>query len=251
MPEDSPRDTDFLIVSGPSCAGKSPLCDAAKEARPDLFENRPELIPFHSRTKRAQETEGEDYFFRTRPEIEALRDDDGYVVYEVRDDLQAIELGQIEEKLGKGRLYYEGNFRIALDLQERYRDRCVSVFVSPLTGAEMEEWSEQKGMTVAQRVTELMRRRLLRRTHFQKEYLALTDLESIESRAEDAIRGLRHAHELDYVLPNHDGEDSDHWRIGEAPIGDARIAVEALVAVLAGESHPRLEQWEPGLVPEG
>lgn len=120
---------------------------------------------------------------------------------------------------------------------------------TPLNASEIERWQDQKDMTVAQRVTELMRRRLLRRTHFQQEYLALSDLESIESRAADAIRGMRRAHEFDYVIPNHDGEDSDHWRIADAPIGDAGVATQALAAALEGPHPSASGAMEAGVRP--
>jgi guanylate kinase len=247
MADTRPR---MLIVSGPSCAGKSPLCDAARKARPDLFEGLEELVLYHSRARRAHEREGEDYFFRPKEEIAHKRREEGVKVWEVRDDLQALELAQLDEKLERGGALYEGNFRIALDLKERVGERALAIFVAPLTAGEVRAWRREKGATFEERLTEMMRRRLLRRTHFQQEYLGLPDLESIESRARDAIHGLRQAHRFDHVIPNHDGEDSDHWRLAEAPIGDARLAVEAVCAAMAGDAHERLERWDDDLVPD-
>lgn len=239
-PTPKPR---LLIVSGPSCAGKSPLCAAARKREPALFEDFSELVLYHSRSKRPEETEGEDYFFRTREAIEALRHEDDHVVWTVRDDLQALDLGQLTERLADGSVLYEGNFRIALDLRRRVDVPCLTVFVSPLTRDEVLAWKEDVGATVDERVTEMMRRRLLRRAHSMKATLSQPDLESIEARASDAIEGLRCAHLFDHVIPNHDGEDSDHWELASEPIGDARVAVEALCALVADKTHPRVERW--------
>jgi guanylate kinase len=240
---------ELLIVSGPSCAGKSPLCAAAKKARPELFADRQELVLYHSRARRPHEEEGEDFFFRPKEAIRSLREGGGHLVWEVREDVMAVELSQIDRKLARGRVLYEGNHRIALDLRERYPDGCLAVYLAPLCRQEVEAWKEADDASLADRLTEMMRRRLLRRTHSQKSHLGLPDLESIEARAADAIRGLRNAHRFDYVIPNHDGEDSDHWRLAEHPIGDARLAVEALCAAMSEEDHPYLERWGPGLVP--
>jgi len=239
----------LLVISGPSCAGKSPLCRIARRTRPDLFEDVEELVLSHSRAPRPHETDGVDYRFRTREAIEDMRGQDGVAVWKVRDDLQALAWSQLDEKLERASVLYEGNFRIAMDLQARHRDRCLSLFVSPLARVELEAWREQQHAPLPESVTELMRRRLLRRAHGMKPHLGLPDLKSIERRASDAIEGLRHADRFDWVLPNHDGEDSDHWDLAGTPIGDARLSVEALVGLLEGGRPERLERWDETVVP--
>jgi guanylate kinase len=98
-------------------------------------------------------------------------------------------------------------------------------------------------------VTDVMRRKLLRRTRKQKSELSLQDLENIEVRAGSAFRELKMAHEFDVVLPNHDGEDSDNWDAFYYPLGDARVALDAFGALLQGEMPALAENWEPGLLP--
>jgi guanylate kinase len=51
------------------------------------------------------------------------------------------------------------------------------------------------------------------------------------------------------VIANHDGEDSDHWAAFYYPIGDARKALENLVALLKGTVPPGVEKWEQDLLP--
>ena len=81
-----------------------------------------------------------------------------------------------------------------------------------------------------------MRRKLLRRTQRQKGILSLKDLENIETRAGSAYRELQTAPAFPYIIPNHDGEDSEHWDAFYYPIGDARKALHAFAALLAGET---------------
>ena len=94
-----------------------------------------------------------------------------------------------------------------------------------------------------------MRRKLLRRTKRQKINLSLKDLENIENRVASAIVELREGWKFDFVIPNHDGEDSEHWDAFYYPIGDARKALLAFAALLQGETPPGVEKWEKDLVP--
>jgi guanylate kinase len=52
------------------------------------------------------------------------------------------------------------------------------------------------------------------------------------------------------VIPNHDGEDSENWDAFYYPIGDARKALQAVVALLEGiASPPNVERWDQDLLP--
>ena len=59
----------------------------------------------------------------------------------------------------------------------------------------------------------------------------------------------KEAHHFEYVIPNHDGEDSDNWEAFYYPSGDARRAFLAVVALLRGESPTGVERWEEDLLP--
>ena len=60
-------------------------------------------------------------------------------------------------------------------------------------------------------LTEMMRRKLLRRTRRQKGELSAADLKNVETGASSAYGDLQMAWHFQYVIPNHDGEDSDNW----------------------------------------
>ena len=51
------------------------------------------------------------------------------------------------------------------------------------------------------------------------------------------------------MIPNHDGEDSDHWEAFYYPIGDARKTLAAFAALLKGEVAAGVEKWEEDLLP--
>ena len=93
-------------------------------------------------------------------------------------------------------------------------------------------------------VTAVMRKKLLRRTTKQQGSLSLPDLENIEKRAACAFPEMREAHRFDWVVPNHDGEDSDHWEAFYYPIGEARKTLLSLVSLLSGEKPGFAEKWE-------
>jgi guanylate kinase len=94
-----------------------------------------------------------------------------------------------------------------------------------------------------------MRRKLLRRTRRQKLELSAKDLENIETRAASAYGELKEAPHFDHVIPNHDGEDSDNWEAFYYPVGDARKALNAFVALLEGRTPSEVERWEDDLLP--
>ena len=93
-----------------------------------------------------------------------------------------------------------------------------------------------------------MRRKLLRRTRRQKGELSLKDLENIEVRASSAYSELKKAHNFQYIIPNHDGEDSENWDAFYYPLGDARIALNAFVSLLAGDGVSGVEAWDESLL---
>lgn len=92
---------------------------------------------------------------------------------------------------------------------------------------------------------EVMRRKLTRRTRAQKGALTEDDLVDIEARCGAAFRELAYAPSFDWVLPNHDGEDSENWEAFGTPLGDARRCLEDFAALLRGESPRYAEKW-PG-----
>ena len=243
----------LVILSGPSCVGKSPLVACLSKFYPELNKQLHRLVLVNSRDPRPGEIDGVDYHFRTRAQVEALRTDDRYVVLEVRTDLQALDIEELESLLRQGNALFEGNPYVARALQTHPRLANVhrlSLFLSPLSKEEIEYLRMPgRNASLQELVTDIMRRKLLRRTRRQKGELSAADLENVETRASSAYRELQMAWHFQYVIPNHDGEDSENWDAFYYPIGDARKTLLAFVGLLQGSVQPGVETWRGDLVP--
>jgi guanylate kinase len=194
-----------------------------------------------------------DYHFRPRAEIERLVSTPGFVAGEVRGDFQGLDLATIDQALDAGHdAFFEGNPFIPEMLREAgVLDRypTLTVFLSPLGRDEIIYLQDPaRRVDLGSFVTDVMRRKLLRRTTRQKTHLSQLDLEDIERRATSAIAELRHAHKYDHVIANHDGEDSENWDAFYYPVGDAFATLASFAALLKDESPQRVEKWDAGLV---
>ena len=243
----------LVILSGPSCVGKSPLDKALAKFHPELRRALRKLVLYNSRAPRPGELDGVDYHFRTRPQVEALRAQSRYAVLDVRGDLQALDVEELRAWLAESHALFEGNPFVGRTLQAHPRlagiDR-LSVFLSPLSKEEVIFLkAPERNASLPDLVADIMRRKLLRRARRQKLELSAKDLENIETRASSAYRELKEAWHFDYVIPNHDGEDSDNWEAFYYPIGDARKALNTFTALLEGTVSPEVEKWEKDLIP--
>jgi guanylate kinase len=244
----------FIVLGGPSCVGKGPLYKVLKKFYPELGNRLKQLVLYNDRAARPGEEEGVDYFFRPRSEVEELGKSVGHILAEVRGDLQALEVSQIQRIMEEGfDPFFEGNPFIPGKLREAGvfdKYPTLSVFLSPLS---MEEIlylkAPERKVDLANFITDVQRLKLLHRTHRQKVNLSLKDLQNIEKRAAGAIVEMREAWKFDYVIPLHDGEGNDHWDAFYYTLGDARKALEAFASLLQGETPPGLEKWDMDLIP--
>ncbi len=238
----------LIILSGPSCAGKSPLAKAIARFYPELNQFMQPLILYNSRSPRPGEVDGKDYHFRSRHDIEKLKVKDDFAVMDVRGDLQALDLKKLSEDLKSGDVFFEGNPFVGRILQTHnaFADiNRLSIFMSPLSRAEILFLKSVKpAVSLPDFITDVMRRKLLRRTRKQKGELSLKDLENIEKRASTAYQELQDAHHFQYIIPNHDGEDSENWDAFYYPIGDALQSLMAFISLLKGETTELAEKWD-------
>jgi len=242
----------LVVLSGPSCVGKSPLRRALATFYPELWKRLQKLVLFNSRAPRPGEREGLDYYFRSRGDLENLRSNEEYVVVEVRGDLQAFSVEALKGVLEHGDAFFEGNPFIGRLLQTHSLSTVdpLTIFLSPLSRGEVAYLrAPERHVSLDEFVTDLMRRKLLRRTRRHKGELSLADLQNIELRAGSAYAELAEAWRFQHVIPNHDGEDSENWDAFYYPIGEARASLEIVAALLEGAVRPSVEVWEEGLVP--
>jgi guanylate kinase len=242
----------LVILSGPSCVGKGPLHKALKIFYPQLAAKLPKLVLYDSRLPRPGEVDGVDYHFRPREYIEQLRNNNNFLVTDMRGDLQALDLNYLKQMLARGEAFFEGNPFIGVELLDMARTQKIetrSIFLSPLSAEEIKDLKTRRDIVLEKFVTDVMRRKLLWRTTKQKSILSLKDLENIEVRAASAYKEMELAWRFDFVIPNHDGEDSGNWDAFYYPIGDARIALMCFAEILSGGKPGYAETWLQDLLP--
>jgi guanylate kinase len=229
----------LLMLTGPSCVGKSPLLAALRKLHPELAAQLQPLVLYNDREPRPGEQDGVTYHFRPREAIEALKGQPGYIVLPVRRDVQALEMAQVRAILDAGHdPFFEGNVYIAAALLRAPELADVpktSCFLSPLSLDEAQFLRRQPQVSLEKLVCDVMRRKLLRRDLKQKGTLGEPDLRNIEARCGAAFAELQYAPLFDWVLPNHDGEGSENWDASYYPLGDARRCLLDLAAILQGK----------------
>lgn len=244
----------LILLSGPSCVGKSPLYHAVNHLFPNIFKKMEKIVLFNDRAPRPGERDAIDYHFRTREEIEALRDREGFLVIPVRNDLQALEFDSIRRILASGRhAFFDSAPSIVSHLIDRNITQqipAITIFLSPLCQEEIRFLRDStRRIDLPALAADIMRKKLLRRKQKQMGLISAPDLEDIEIRCRAAYGEMRQAHRYDYVIPNHDGEDSEHWNVFPTPIGDALQSVWDFVSILENNPRPRIEHWGEDLLP--
>ena len=96
----------LIILSGPSCVGKSPLDKALAKFHPDIKNNLQPLVLYNDRQPRPGERNDIDYHFRTRKQIEELIPEEQSVTMDVRGDLQALDLKELSSQLQSGHVFF-------------------------------------------------------------------------------------------------------------------------------------------------
>ena len=174
----------------------------------------------------------------------------------VRGDLQALNVEELKTLLDRSDAFFEGNPFVGRVLQTHPLLADVahlSIFMSPLSADEIVFLKvPERNISLQEFVTDVVRRKLLRRTRRQQGELSLKDLENIETRASSAYDEMKEAWRFQYVIPYHDGEDSDNREAFYYPIGDARRSLHAVVALLQeGAVPPGIERWGEDLFQPG
>lgn len=119
----------LLVLSGPSGTGKGTVC---KMVRDSLGENLAYSISATTRKPRTGEEHGREYFFFTKEEFEALRDQNGFLEWaQVYDNYYGTPRAFVEEVLASGRdCILEIDPQGALQVRKA-TDEAVLVFIAP------------------------------------------------------------------------------------------------------------------------
>jgi guanylate kinase len=242
----------IIILSGPSGVGKTALKAAFLNLYPDLYAQIVPLVLHNSRAIRPGESEGVAYYFRTIQDIKNLKKDRRYIVSKVHNDFQAIDTIHLGDLLSQNDVFFEGNTTIGRLIQthpDLAKIKKISIFLSPLTGQEIFEIRLRGKKFFRETTQKIIRQKLLRRNKQYGTILTPHEIKDIQKRATDAYKELKEAHHFDYIIPNHDGEDSENWENSLLPSGDAGRTLDTFAAILTNKSHPNTEKWEENLVP--
>jgi len=234
----------LVILSGPSCVGKTALLKPVRRLRPDLAMATPVL--YTSRPPRPGEQEGVDYYYRTEEEICALPST-RYLVGQARVIWQAVDLQQIAVMFEKESLIvleiYPTLGRLFLDhpavQQNSAAFRLRTVFLCPIFEEEIQAVQERMGYESPQQATSgIMLPKLIRRSQQQGKVLSSAEVNDLQLRAHRAYDEIQMAKTYQEVIVNHDGEDSPHWNY-LPPIGEAGRTVARFIKILEGDEKEK------------
>ena len=184
------RTSAFLVVvSGPSGAGKTTICDAVIERDPDLRES----VSTTTRPPREGEVDGEHYFFVDAERFEALKGGELLEWAEVHGALYGTPRRFVEGQLAKGH-----DVVLNIDVQggitvKKAFPEAVMVFILPPSFEDLKARMQQRGTdgedVVAQRVANA---RAEVKTASEYDYIVINDdLTEAVDRVHDIIEAER------------------------------------------------------------
>ena len=214
----------IVLLSGPSCVGKTPLVKSFIQQNPDKKIGKPVL--YTSRESRPNETDGVDYFFRSEQEIKNL-DAKRFIVAQTRHMWQAIDVQAHARLVAENDIVLydvHPNLIKALQAHAKIKEMqkpMLRVFLQPATFNEIRDVQHAMGeASLQEAAAAIMTPKLIARTQKQGKKLTPEVMRDIQIRAGRAWEEIIVGQDYDHIIINHDGEDSDHWR-QSPPSGEA------------------------------
>jgi guanylate kinase len=245
----------LVILSGPSCVGKSPLIATLNQFYPDVkYIKIPVIKSKESRPQGPRPAEVEVWnssdYFRTKNDILQLNDNPRYFVGDCLGLPQAVDLCKINE-YNSGLFFTDIYHVIGVQLiKSKFftNVEITTVFLSPI-GCEEVEDLKSASINFENYLCQIMLHKQLVRNRYYGKVNDACFVEDAVGRAQDSIYELISACEYSHVIVNHDGEGSPNWNclpdgtfIAE-PEGDAGRAVCAMMHILKGLAPAEVENW--------
>ena len=169
----------MLVLSSPSGAGKSSICRALLDLDKNLYLS----ISTTTRKKRPNEASGIDYNFVTLDEFEYKLRQNNFIEYaKVFNNFYGTDKSIVEDKINKGKdILFDIDWQGAQQLREKMGEDIVSVFILPPSKKELERRLKERGQD--------------------------TD-KVVKERMSEATAEITHWAEYDYVIINHDLDQS-------------------------------------------
>jgi guanylate kinase len=227
----------LIILSGPSCVGKSPLVKALRRVYPEILFQMP---IFHtSRQPRTIEQEGVDYYFRSEEEIRSFPPD-RFIVARTRTVWQGIDLEETEHLFTRHDLIITEVYpTLGTLFLEHPRVQKMSaefevqtVFISPVTEEEIQAVQTRMGFASPDEATAaIMLPKHIARMQQQGKLLTPEVMGDLHIRSSSAYEEIQMGGRYMHRIINHDGEDSTNWRY-TPPIGEAGTTLKRFVGIL-------------------
>jgi guanylate kinase len=246
----------LLILSGPSCVGKSPLIAALNQFHPDVKYIKIPVIK--SRESRPQGPRPEETavwnnpdFFRTKKDILRLKGNSRYLVGNCLGLPQAVDLQKVRAN-DAGIFFIEIYHTIGAQLIKSTfltDTEIITVFLSPINREEIEDL-KLAGINIENYLFHIMLQKQLVRGRYHGKTIDALFLEDAIGRARDSMSELMSACVYSHVIVNHDGEGSPNWHrssngiFTNMPEGDAGRAVKVMANILKNSCVSHAENWK-------
>ena len=142
MSSERPRGL-LLVVSSPSGAGKTTLCNRLREEFPTIGFS----VSYTTRKPRPGETDGVEYHFVSRERFQEMAAADEFAEYAmVHGNMYGTSARQVGAALDEGRdILFDIDFQGGRQLRRRFPDEVVLVFILPPSMEELRRRLESRG----------------------------------------------------------------------------------------------------------
>jgi len=185
-----PRRGLLLVVSSPSGAGKTTLCNRLR----DEFRRLEFSVSHTTRPPRPGETNGVEYTFTAKEEFQEMVSRDEFAEYAmVHGNMYGTLASRVRESIDSGRdLLFDIDYQGGRELRAKFREDLVSVFILPPSIRELERRLRSRNTDSEDVIARRVRVAREELKHYA-EYDFLIMNEELES-AYDALRSVYLAH---------------------------------------------------------